>query len=101
VGLALNWKSRLRIAEGVAHGLAYLHHDYSPQIVHRDIKASSVLLNDDLEPRIPDFGIAKVLELQPQDAYMTSTLVVSGTCGYIAPGESSYTSPYHVWGLNV
>ncbi|KAF6164328.1 hypothetical protein GIB67_029211 [Kingdonia uniflora] len=78
---SLNWNSRLRIALGSAHGLAYLHHDCCPRIVHRDIKSSNILLDENLEPRVSDFGLAKLLI--DEDAHVTT--VVTGTFGYLAP----------------
>ena len=63
---------RVNICLGIARGLAYLHHGVSPHIVHRDIKASNILLDRDLTPKISDFGLAKLL---PPNATHVSTRV--------------------------
>jgi tRNA A-37 threonylcarbamoyl transferase component Bud32 len=84
----LDWDTRLKIAEGIAHGLAYLHHDCVPPIIHRDIKPSNVLLDANFEAHIADFGIAKVMALKPKEDYASSTSIVEGTYGYIAPGKN-------------
>uniref|UniRef100_A0A7I4E7T7 Protein kinase domain-containing protein n=1 Tax=Physcomitrium patens TaxID=3218 RepID=A0A7I4E7T7_PHYPA len=79
-----DWSVRYKIAVGAAQGLAYLHHDCVPQILHRDIKSNNILLDDEYEARIADFGLAKGLD---DDASMS---VVAGSYGYIAP-EYAYT----------
>ena len=77
----LDWETRLRIALGAAQGLAYLHHDCSPRIIHRDVKSKNILLDKDYDSHLTDFGIAKSLCVSKTH---TSTYVM-GTIGYIDP----------------
>ena len=60
--LNLNWSTRYAICLGVARGLAYLHEESRPRIVHRDVKAGNILLDSDLIPKISDFGLAKLYD---------------------------------------
>ena len=55
----LGWEARKKIALGAARGLAYLHEDSNPRVIHRDFKASNVLLEDDFTPKVSDFGLAR------------------------------------------
>ncbi|KAA8546268.1 hypothetical protein F0562_002993 [Nyssa sinensis] len=83
----LDWYQRYRIALGAAKGLAYLHHDCFPSIIHRDIKSTNILLDEDYEPRIADFGVAKIAE---GSLRVSQASCFAGTYGYIAP-ELAYT----------
>ncbi|KAI3802527.1 hypothetical protein L1987_30660 [Smallanthus sonchifolius] len=78
----LEWLARHNIAIGVASGLEYLHMSHTPRIVHRDLKPANILLDDDMEARIADFGLAK--SIPEAYTHMTSSNV-AGTLGYIAP----------------
>lgn len=78
----LGWDTRVKIVQGLAHALAYLHHDCYPPIVHRDVSLSNILLDSGFEPRLSDFGTARLLS--PGSPNWTP---VAGTYGYMAPGK--------------
>lgn len=79
--IQFSWRTRTKICIGIARGLAFLHEEVRPHIVHRDIKASNILLDKDLTPKISDFGLAKLI---PTNMTHVSTRV-AGTIGYLAP----------------
>ncbi|OMO84520.1 hypothetical protein CCACVL1_10788 [Corchorus capsularis] len=83
--LLVDWVSRYNIAVGVAQGLKYLHHDCHPAVIHRDIKSNNILLDANLEARIADFGLARMMIHKNETVSM-----VAGSYGYIAP-EYGYT----------
>ncbi|XP_071736386.1 leucine-rich repeat receptor protein kinase MSP1-like [Rutidosis leptorrhynchoides] len=78
---ALDWPTRFKICLGSARGLAFLHHGFVPHIIHRDIKSSNILLDSKFEPRVSDFGLARIISACESHV---STLL-AGTFGYIPP----------------
>ncbi|KAK9750472.1 hypothetical protein RND81_02G199700 [Saponaria officinalis] len=97
---ALDWSTRKRIALGAARGLLYLHEQCDPKIIHRDVKAANILLDDYCEAVVGDFGLAKLLD--HQDSHVTTA--VRGTVGHIAPeylstGQSSEKTDVFGFGI--
>lgn len=81
----LDWVKRIKIALGSAKGLAYLHEDCHPKIIHRDIKSANILLDDAFEAQVADFGLAKLAN----DTHTHVSTRVMGTFGYMAPEYAS------------
>ena len=82
--LQLNWPTRFEICMGVARGLAYLHEEASIRIIHRDVKASNILLDSNLLPKVSDFGLAKLYD--EKETHMSTR--VAGTM-------YAFTNPQH------
>ncbi|XP_022026397.1 probable LRR receptor-like serine/threonine-protein kinase At1g56140 isoform X2 [Helianthus annuus] len=96
----LDWSTRFNICLGTAKGLAYLHEESRPRIVHRDVKSSNILLDGELCPKISDFGLAKLYD----DKRTHMSTRVAGTIGYLAPEyamRGHLTSKADVFGFGV
>ncbi|KAF3451296.1 hypothetical protein FNV43_RR07391 [Rhamnella rubrinervis] len=97
---SLDWSRRLYIALGTARGLLYLHEQCNPKIIHRDVKAANILLDESFEAIVGDFGLAKLLDRR--DSHVTTA--VRGTVGHIAPeylstGQSSEKTDVFGFGI--
>ncbi|CAN0845650.1 Protein kinase STUNTED [Linum grandiflorum] len=86
----LTWNERMGVAIGVAKALEYLHHSFTPPIVHRDVKASNILLSENMQPQLSDFGAAIRLDKVDQISENVKPFEVVGTFGYLAPEYVMY-----------
>ncbi|CAI5484779.1 unnamed protein product, partial [Closterium sp. Yama58-4] len=99
-GNPMDWPTRMKVARGAAEGIGYLHTDCKPKLVHRDIKAANVLLDENDEAVIADFGLAKEMDVNETHA----TTAVKGTIGHIAPeyfvsGQCSEKTDVYAFGV--
>ncbi|XP_040384151.1 cysteine-rich receptor-like protein kinase 15 [Oryza brachyantha] len=83
----LDWYKRLEIIEGIGHGLLYLHKHSRLSVIHRDLKPSNILLDSEMNPKISDFGLARIFSSNSTEGNKTRRVV--GTYGYMAPEYAS------------
>ncbi|XP_057801162.1 LOW QUALITY PROTEIN: lectin-domain containing receptor kinase VI.4-like [Salvia miltiorrhiza] len=96
----LSWEQRFNIIKGVASGLLYLHEEWEQVVIHRDVKSSNVLIDRDMNPRLGDFGLARLYD-HGKNSHTTN---VVGTIGYIAPelyknGQASTSTDVFAYGI--